>query len=213
MATSDADRSVRVATIGLLDNVRQRDLLEPEDIDKISLMIFDPESRIRRAVVRTFLSNVEEMYEETCERVGGSIEEVESELGNDKDTTDGVPFTWLKYNALVKALGRFDQMVDELQQGDKADNAKLPYKGFELGDMENRISQAASAILTEMDELNVAPSLMFANSRIGTALPHICCEITLHDLMSEEEMQTVFSQRHEKVARWMHLKRLCSLKS
>ena len=159
MATSDADRSVRVATIGLLDNIRKRDLLEPEDIDKISLMIFDPESRIRRAVASIFLSNVDAMYEEMCENIGGSIEDVENELGDDKDGADGIPSTWLKYNALVKALAKYDQMVDEVQEEDKADEAKLPYKGLELGEVESRISQAASAILMEMDELNVSRSV------------------------------------------------------
>ena len=162
MATVDADRSVRVATIVLLDTIRQRDLMEPEAIDKISLMIFDPESRIRKAVVNLFLSNVEAVYEETLESIGGNVETVETELGNDKQTADGIPYTWLKYNALVKVLGKFDRQVETLEQEDKPEEGnKFPIKGFEFGDIESRISLASSAIVGEMEELHVLPSLMF----------------------------------------------------
>ena len=158
MATSDADRSVRAATIVLLDNIRQRDLLEPDDVDKISLMIFDPEGRIRKAVVGIFLSNVEAMYEETLEGIGGNVETVENELGDNKDTADGISHTWLKYNALAKILANYDGLVEEAEQEDKNDDEdKVPYKGFNFGEVESRISLAASAIITEMEELHVSP--------------------------------------------------------
>jgi len=164
MATSDADRSVRVATITLLDNIRQRDLLEPEDIDKISLMIFDPESRIRRAVVSIFLSNVDAIYEETLEGIGGNVEDVENELGDDKESADGIPHTWLKYNALVKVLTKYDQLVEETEQEEgKGEEPNIPYKGFEFGDVESRIAMAASAIISEMEELHVRSCPGFAD--------------------------------------------------
>ena len=156
MATSDADRSVRAATIVLLDNIRQRDLLEPEDMNKISAMIFDPESRIRKTVVKMFLSNVDVVYEEILEGIGGNVETVEAELGNDKETADGIPYTWLKYNALVKVLTKYDQLVEETEKEEnEAEVDKLPYKGFELGEIESRIPMAASAIVGEMEELQV----------------------------------------------------------
>ena len=156
MATSDADRGVRVATIVLLDNLRQRDLLESEDIDKISLMIFDPEGRIRKAVVGIFVSNVETTYEETLEGIGGSVETVESALGDDKESADGVPYTWLKFNALVKVLTKFDGLVEEAEREGKDVKAeKVPFKGIEFGGVESRIAMAASAIIPEMEELQV----------------------------------------------------------
>jgi cohesin complex subunit SA-1/2 len=156
MATVDADRSVRVATIVLLDTIRQRDLMEPEAIDKISLMIFDPESRIRKAVVTLFLSNVEAVYEEILEGIGGSVERVETELGNDKESADGIPYTWLKYNALVKVIAKYDKQVDELEKAEKVDQGnKIPFKGFEFGEVESRIAMASSAIVGEMEELHV----------------------------------------------------------
>jgi len=194
MATSDADRSVRVATIGLLDNIRKRDLLEPEDIDAISLMIFDSESRIRRAVVSIFLSNVDAMYEEMCENIGGSAEAVENELGNDKDSADGVPSTWLKLKAFVRVLTKYDQMVEEVEQ-EKADETKLPYKSFELGDVESRISQAAFAVFAEMDELHVRQSSFWAYCRIGITSPLIYYEITHHARTSKEDPRIKFCQR------------------
>jgi cohesin complex subunit SA-1/2 len=155
MATSDADRGVRVATIVLLDNIRQRDLLEPEDIDKISLMIFDPESRIRKAVVNTFLSNVEAVYEETLEGIGRNVETVERELGDDKESADAIPHTWLKYNALVKVLAKYDKLVEETENENEGQTDKVLYKGLELGDLESRIALAATAIIGEMECLQV----------------------------------------------------------
>jgi len=200
MATSDADRAVRVATIGLLHNILKRDLLEPEDIDKISLMIFDPESRIRRAVVNIFLSNVDAMYEEICESIGGGVEDVETELGNEKDTADGIPSSWLKYNALVKVLAKYDQLVEETEKEEKGDEPKLPYKSFELGEVESRISQAASAIITEMDELDVLLSQFTTNHRIGTILQLTYYEIIHCGRMSVGKMPIVFSPKQEKHA-------------
>lgn len=170
MATVDADRSVRVATIHLLDTIRQRDLMEPEAIDNVSLVIFDPESRIRKAVVNLFLSNVVAVYEETLEGIGGDVEIVEAELGNDKMTADGIPHTWLKYNALVKVLAKYDKQVEELEQEDapEEEGTKFPFKGFEFGDIESRIAMASSAIVGEMEELHVFPqSLVELTCRTG----------------------------------------------
>jgi len=168
MATSDADRGVRVATIVLLENLRQQDLLEGEDTDKISLMIFDPESRIRRAVAGIFASNVEAVYEETLEGIGGNVETVENALGDDKDVVDGVPYTWLKYNALVKVLTKFDGLVEEAQkEGKDAEPEKFPFKGFEFGEVESRIAMAASALIPEMQELQVFSSKGFSSDVTG----------------------------------------------
>lgn len=156
MATSDADRSVRVATIVLLENIHHLDLLEPEDVDKIGLMIFDPEGRIRKAVVSIFLSNVEAMYEETLEGIGRNVKAVENELGNDKESMDGVPHTWLKYNALVRVLTKYDSMVEDAEkESQESDANKLRHTGFEFGHLEGRIAMAASAIIAEMEELHV----------------------------------------------------------
>jgi len=157
MATSDADRGVRVATIALLDDIRERDLLEQEDIEKISIMIFDAESRIRKAVASIFLSDVEALYEQTLESIGGSVEAVENALRNDKETPDGVPYTWLKYNSLVKVLSKYDQLVEETEKENREiDNQKIPLAGFEFGEIESRIRQAATAIVGEMEELQVS---------------------------------------------------------
>jgi len=156
MATSDADRSVRVATITLLDQIRSHDLLELEDIDKISLMIFDPESRIRKAVAGIFVSNVEGVYEEIVEGIGGDVGQVEKELGDDKENEDGIPYTWLKYNSLVKVLIKYDQLVEELlSERGEGEVDKFPVKGIEFGETESRIPMASSTIVGEMDELKV----------------------------------------------------------
>jgi hypothetical protein len=162
MATSDADRSVRVSTIVLLDHMRDLDLLEPADIDKISAMIFDPETRIRKVVAGFFLSNVAELYEETLENIGGSVDKVEKVLGDDKDSADGVPYTWLKYHALVKVIAKYDEQVAEIEKEDGQEQEKAPYKGFQFGEIQSRIGMAASSLFGEMEELQV--SLSFGSS-------------------------------------------------
>ena len=168
MATSDADRGVRVATIALLDNIRQRDLLEPEDIEKIGAMIFDPESRIRKAVVKTFLSNVDAVYEKNLEGIGGNVEIVEEELGDDKEAVDSIPYSWFKYNALVKVLTKSDQLVEETEKGENDNDVeKAACKGFELGEIESRIPMAASAIISEMEELHVRTMMNFLTVGLG----------------------------------------------
>jgi cohesin complex subunit SA-1/2 len=168
MATSDADRSVRAATIVLLESIRERDLLEPEDVEKISLMIFDPESRIRKAVVSIFLSNVDVAYEGTLEGIGGDVKAVAKELGDEKDSADWIPCSWLKFNALAKVLANYDKLVEEAEKEDKdEDSDKLPYPGFEFGEVESRITMAASAIINEMDELHVPPPLTFLTKGLG----------------------------------------------
>jgi hypothetical protein len=194
MATSDADRSVRVATITLLETVRQRDLLEPEDTDKLALMIFDPEGRIRRAVAATFLAGVEGRYEEICEGVGGSVEGVEEELGDDRESGEGVPFTWLKFNALVKTLVKYDALVDEAEKED-GEPEPAPLKGFELGEVEGRIPMAASSIISEMEELQVLSFLEMADVRTGIIWRRIYCEITRYDLTNGVKAG-VFSPKH-----------------
>ena len=153
MATSDADRSVRVATIVLLDHIRERELLENEDLDKICCMIFDAEGRVRRAVVSCVVSVVEGAYEELCEGIGRNVDAVEKELGDEKDRTDGVPSTWLRFKALCQVLLKYDKMVEEAQADDQPAEDKFPFKGLEFGDVESRISMAATALVSEMEEL------------------------------------------------------------
>ena len=188
MAAADADRSVRVATITLLETIRQRDLLDPDDIDKISLMIFDPEARIRKAAASSFLADVDALYEETCEEIGGSVEAVEEELGDDRESGDGVPFTWLKFNALVKTLAKYDTLVDEAEKENSEDESgRAPFKAFELGQVESRIPMAASSIIAEMDELQVFPLTCgdSDNVRTGIIWLAIYCAIIRYDPKSE----------------------------
>ena len=62
MGARDADLSVRAESIELLDRLRNAELLEPDDIDTIGRLIFDSEPRVRKAVAKFFVSNVEDLY-------------------------------------------------------------------------------------------------------------------------------------------------------
>jgi cohesin complex subunit SA-1/2 len=54
MASRDSEIGVRTSAVDLLDLFREAGMLEPDDIDVIGKLIFDTESRVRKAVVGFF---------------------------------------------------------------------------------------------------------------------------------------------------------------
>ncbi|KXN89772.1 Cohesin subunit psc3 [Leucoagaricus sp. SymC.cos] len=72
MATSDIELSVRVAVIQVLEAIDAQSLLEEEEREKLCLLVFDEEMKVRKAVggfvKRVWKENVEEQQDE--ERIG-----------------------------------------------------------------------------------------------------------------------------------------------
>ncbi|KAK5331906.1 cohesin complex subunit [Exophiala xenobiotica] len=108
MGARDADVTVRVEAIELLDRLRDAELLEPDDIDTIGRLIFDSEPRVRKAVAKFFVSNIEDLY-------GASVEDFDEAQYHaalpDKDEVDEytVPTqSWIKFKCLGSILAGYD---------------------------------------------------------------------------------------------------------
>ena len=82
MAARDAETGVRVDALGLLEVLRSAGLLEPDDIDTISKLIYDTDPRIRKAVVPFFVASVTDICDAKIDELGGQ-EALEESTGSE----------------------------------------------------------------------------------------------------------------------------------
>ncbi|KAI3325034.1 hypothetical protein HD806DRAFT_553199 [Xylariaceae sp. AK1471] len=152
MATRDAEVAVRVAAIAVVDILRGSGMLEPEEVDSISKLVFDSEVRVRKAVVPFFSELVQEFIENKIDEVGGN--DVLEEVFGDKEEEDydSLRKDWINIKALAENLAVYDAQLDaeqdEMRHGldVAADvvNANMP---------ESRISLAAQALYEKVPEI------------------------------------------------------------
>lgn len=154
MATSDAEVSVRVATLELLDMLREAGFLEPDDVDTIGKLIFDSEPRIRKALVQFFAENINDMYEMKVEEIGGqeAIEEAGYEV--DEEVYDKPRLEWLKFKALAEILNGYDSQEGNDTETDVADLARQGYLIVGSG-IETRLSLAAQDLYSHIPEIEL----------------------------------------------------------
>lgn len=107
MATRDAESSVRVAAIDLLDLIREAEMLEPDDIDTIGKLIFDSDAKVRKAVVKFFAENINDMYESKLEDLGGK-EVVEDLYQPDDDDYESPRSAWITLKCLAEVFLNYD---------------------------------------------------------------------------------------------------------
>ncbi|KAL8691472.1 MAG: hypothetical protein Q9218_003316, partial [Villophora microphyllina] len=112
MANQDAELHVRVATIEMLDLVREQGLLEPTDIDQIARLIFDTAPRVRKAVAGFFAENVSDLYESVVEELGGE-EGIAEMVGEEEPDDFNEPRkSWLMFKCLAEVM-KFAAEEDE----------------------------------------------------------------------------------------------------
>ncbi|KIW60423.1 hypothetical protein PV05_00639 [Exophiala xenobiotica] len=152
MGARDADVTVRVEAIELLDRLRDAELLEPDDIDTIGRLIFDSEPRVRKAVAKFFVSNIEDLY-------GASIEDFDEAQYQaalpDKDEVDeyAVPTrSWIKFKCLGSILAGYDNDEESI---DGTAGRPLPR---DLS-IDSRYTLATQSIYPYMKELHQWESL------------------------------------------------------
>lgn len=153
MATQDSEVSVRVAAIAVVDILRGSGMLEPEEVDSVSKLVFDSEVRVRRAVVGFFSALVGEFIDNKIDEVGGTdvLEELFGE--QEEDEYDSVRKDWINIKALAENLAVYDAQLDaeqdEIRHGldVAADvvNATVP---------ESRIALAAQVLYEKMPEIS-----------------------------------------------------------
>ncbi|CAJ2507662.1 Uu.00g088480.m01.CDS01 [Anthostomella pinea] len=154
MATKDSEITVRVAAIAVVDILRASGMLEPEEVDSVSKLLFDSEIRVRKAVVSFFSELVQEFIDNKVDEVGGS-EALEEVFGVDEeeDDYDTPRKDWINIKALAENLAVYDSQLtdeqDELKHGldVAADvvNANIP---------DSRIARAAQVLYERIPELN-----------------------------------------------------------
>ena len=153
MATRDAEVSVRVAAISVVDVLRGAALLEPNDVDAIGELIFDTEIRIRKAVVSFFSALVEDVYEQKVDALGGV--DVLRELPNvDEDDYDSLQEDWVDIKCLAESLAHYDSQIEERQQSTNSEGVPAHLDLLGSAQLDTRISLAAQVLFDKVDVVN-----------------------------------------------------------
>lgn len=170
MATLDADPHVRVAAIDCMDGIREVGFLEPDDIDKVGMLLFDTDARVRKAVSGFFSNTVEDLFDEKTEELGGSEALDEYSVDVDEDG-DEPKVSWLKLKSLVEILAGYDIAEEDdssTSQGVGTDN--VGSSGVKLAGWDSRFSLAGEVLWESLPEVQeweeVAKYLLHDHSAI-----------------------------------------------
>jgi len=166
MGARDADIGVRVEAIELLDRLRNAELLEPDDIDTIGRLIFDTEPRVRKAVAKFFVSNIDDLYKASLEDL--DAEQYEAILPSPDHNDDFMHPTqsWIKFKCLAQTLGSYDKDSESVEGGE----AGQPV--LRTVETESRYMLATQSIFHHMSELqqweSLAGYLLYDHSSIAS---------------------------------------------
>lgn len=151
MACKDADVSVRVAAIGVIDVLRDQDMLEGEEVDAIGKLIFDNELRIRKAVVGFFVACTKDAISEKVKALGDSdiMEEIPS---GKKASLDAPRAEWVDLKCLAETLAIYDSQIEE-EQSNQALGLDAAVDLLEAAVPETRISLASQVLYEKVDEI------------------------------------------------------------
>ncbi|KAF7439987.1 hypothetical protein PC9H_000324 [Pleurotus ostreatus] len=150
MATSDTELSVRVAVIQVLESMDDNSLLEDEEREKLCLLIYDQEPKIRRAVS----GFVKSMWDETAE---------ERLVGRSKSSKNDKARAGVK--ALAMLLVKWGSVIDRSPgglddgEGDSEDTANAQAGRKELtalavADSTGRVALAVEALWDELEPVS-----------------------------------------------------------
>ncbi|KAI0458013.1 hypothetical protein F5B21DRAFT_462582 [Xylaria acuta] len=153
MATRDAEVSVRVAAVAVVDILRGSGMLEPEEVDSVSKLVFDSEIRVRRAVVGFFSELVQEFIDNKIDEIGGN--EVLDELFGDQeeDDYDSVRKDWVNIKALAENLAVYDSQLDA-EQDEIRHGLDVAADVVNASTPESRVSLAAQVLYEKMPEIS-----------------------------------------------------------
>ena len=194
MATRDAETGVRVAALDLLELLRKAGVLEPDDIDTISKLIYDTDSRIRKAVVPFFVAGVQESYESKIDDLGGNETLDEGLPSAEEDDYEQPTMAWLKLKSLAEMLQSLDPDDDTpatIERGTGLESDTLVAAGTE-----SRCTLAAQALSAKMNELArweiIAGCLLFDHSHTAAANEG-------EDIAKQFQQQCLLTEKEEVV--------------
>ncbi|KAJ5356729.1 hypothetical protein N7517_011338 [Penicillium concentricum] len=151
IAVQDADVSVRMAAIELLNHLREGGLLEPNDIDAVGRLVFDLDPRIRKTAGRFFVANVQDAYESITEEVGEEIAELLAD--DDEDDYESPKHSWIKFKCLTELFQAYDAQQTEQQLEPMSRDTLMGVA------VESRFALATEAVYPHLEELSQWPSL------------------------------------------------------
>lgn len=151
MAGGDTELSVRTAVIGVLSAIDSNALLEDEERERMCLLLFDAEARVRKAV-STFVTGVwQEVADERVAAVAGrnKSDQVKSRAG-----VKALAMLLVKWG---KALDRAIEAAEEESEAGEADDVPsrrihLPYSSGV--DPRGRIVLAVEALWDDVDAVS-----------------------------------------------------------
>ncbi|CAP95095.1 hypothetical protein E8E15_003160 [Penicillium rubens] len=151
IAVQDADISVRMVAIELLNHLREGGLLEPNDIDAVGRLVFDLDPRIRKTAGRFFVANVQDAYESITEEVGEEIADLLAD--DDEDDYESPKHSWIKFKCLTELFQAYDAQQAEQQSEPMSRDTLLGAA------VESRFALATEAVFPHLEELSQWPSL------------------------------------------------------
>lgn len=167
MATRDSDVSVRVAAVGVVDILRASGMLEPEEVDSVSKLLFDSEARVRKAVVGFFSALVQELVDNKIDEIGGSdaLEEVFGD--EDEGEYDTFRKDWINIKALAENLAVYDSQLNE-EQDEIRHGLDVAADVVNANTPDSRIALATQVLFEKIPEINnwqiLAGYLLFDHS-------------------------------------------------
>ncbi|KAL8698253.1 MAG: hypothetical protein Q9201_006672 [Fulgogasparrea decipioides] len=169
MAIQDAEPSVRVAAIELLDLVRETGLLEPDDIDNIGRLIFDSVPKVRKAVAGFFAENITDLYESLVEELGGDEGMAEAVGEEDPEDIDVPQKTWLIFKCLAEVL----QLYSSRDDVDNAEPALSEATATTISpSVDSRFSLAAQAIcerVSYLEDWEALAGFLLSDNSVATS--------------------------------------------
>ncbi|KXL51185.1 MAG: hypothetical protein FE78DRAFT_84233, partial [Acidomyces sp. 'richmondensis'] len=191
IATTDAETNVRVVGIQLLDLLRENGFLEPDDIDAVGRLIFDMDTRVRKAVAGFFSENVNDIFVGKVDELGGleSLEETLPEVG--EGNYDAPQLAWLKFKSLAELLHSYDSdenLPSQVERG-RADGDLI----LHLAGGDSRFTLAADALYHKIEEIKewqvLAGYLLFDHSagRVNGMANRALAQLKQESVLNENE--------------------------
>lgn len=153
IATKDAEVSVRVAAISVIETLRDNGMLEPDEVDNVGQLIFDSDLRVRKAIVSFFTACVQDLIDAKIDEVGGS-ELVGEVFGSVEDDDYETPRQeWISIKCLAENLAAYDVQIEDSNPEEVTPALDLSVGLLQGAVPDTRISLAAQVLYEKMAEV------------------------------------------------------------
>lgn len=205
IATTDAETNVRVSGIELLDLLRENGLLEPDDVDAVGRLVFDVDTKVRKAVAGFFAENVNDYYNSKIDDLGGrdGVEEALPEVG--EDNHEAPKLEWLKLKSLAELLQNYD--VDDSLPSQVERSRADGSLSLHLSTGDSRFTLAADVLFDKIEEIRewqaLAGYLLFDHStgRANGVADDALSQLKQESVLAEKEEAILIEVLHASVKR------------